>query len=53
MKIEIGDKNKIENSVIGNDNKILEKKENKIVKIIIEIIIGIIIAGIVFWLGWN
>lgn len=57
MKIEIGDKNTIKDSVIGNNNnnnnEQSKKKGNKLVKIIAEIIIGVIIAGIVFWLGWN
>lgn len=56
MKIEISDKNTIQDSVIGNNNinnKKSKEKENKLIKIIAEIIIGVIIAGIIFWLGWN
>ncbi len=51
MKIRIGNNNTIKKSNIGN-NKI-EAKENIITSIIIPIITGLIIAGIVFYLGWN
>lgn len=56
MKINIGNNNNIENSTIGNNNN-ASKKDNKALKIIIEIIIGIIIAlinaYIIYKLGWN
>lgn len=51
--MKIGNNNKIQKSVIGNNNKLNTKEENKVVLIIIEIIVGIIIAGVVFLLGWN
>ena len=42
MKIEIGNKNKIKNSVIGKDNKIeISKSSNKIV---IDILVGLFVA---------
>lgn len=53
MKIKIRDNNKIKNSNIGINNKINYESDNKIFAIIIEIIVGVIIAGIVFYLGWN
>jgi len=52
MKNNIGNNNKIKNSIIGNNNKI-ESKENIITGFIITIIGGIIIAGITFIFGWN
>ena len=55
MKIDIGDNNKIENSNIGKNNK--QQSNKKLVEIIISIIItivtGVIIAYIVYKLGWN
>lgn len=53
MKIKIGNNNTIKNSNIG-DNKI-EKEENNytIMTIFITIITGIIVAGIVYYLGWS
>lgn len=59
MKIKIGDKNEINNSIIGDNNELFDKnkKENKIIYIIIEllvgILVGVIVAGIVFLLRWN
>jgi len=52
MAIKIGNNSKIKKSIIGNNNKI-ENKDNLIVTIIITIITGIIVAGIVYYLGWN
>lgn len=47
MKIKIGNKNTLNNSNIGENNKIeLEKNNNKFVSIIIEITIGIIVTVI-------
>ncbi len=53
--IKIGNNNKINKSVIGNNNGITNEKENKFIlkNIIIPIIVGLIIAGIVFFLKWN
>lgn len=54
MKINIGNNNKIKKSIIGNDNNNNSKKDdNKLIKIIIEIAIGLAIAFIVYKLGWN
>lgn len=55
MSVNIGNKNIIKNSTVGNNNTILkeDKKINVLVHIIIPILVGIIIAGIVFYLGWN
>lgn len=54
MKINIGNNNKIKKSIIGNDNNNNSKKDdNKLFKIIIEIAIGLVIAFIVYKLGWN
>ena len=53
--IKIGNNNKINKSVIGNNNK-LNKSEDRsfiLTNIIIPIIVGLIIAGIVFLLKWN
>lgn len=52
MKINIGNNNKIKNSTIGNNNNNKEK-DNKIVKIIIEISIGLLIAFLAYKFGWN
>lgn len=53
--INIGNNNKINKSIIGNNNKIEAPKDNKFVlkNIIVPIIVGLIIAGIVFLLKWN
>ena len=53
MKIKIGNNNKIKNSNIGSNVTGDFKKENKFIHIIIEIFIGLVIAGIVFLLNWN
>ncbi len=53
MKLNIGNNNTIKKSIIGNKNNIPNKKENKFLTIIIEIVIGVIIAGIAFLLGWS
>ena len=52
MKINIGNNNKIKNSTIGNNNNNKEK-DNKIVKIIIEISIGLLVAFLAYKFGWN
>ena len=45
MKIEIRDNNKIDNSNIGKNNSIKKEDEkNNIVKLIVEIIVGIIVT---------
>lgn len=53
--INIGNNNKINKSIIGNNNKIESPKDNKFVlkNIIVPIIVGLVIAGIVFLLKWN
>lgn len=53
MRINIGNNNKIKNSIIGNNNNNSKEKDNKIVMIIIEIAIGLLVAFIVYKLGWN
>lgn len=52
MSIKIGNKNKVKNSIIGSNNSI-EKKNNLLIEILITIITGVIIAGIVYFIGWN
>ncbi len=53
--INIGNNNKIKEAVIGNNNNIEASKDQKFVlkNIIIPIVVGLVIAGIVYWLGWN
>lgn len=52
--INIGNNNNINNSTIGNNNNKNEKpKDNHWVSILISIITGLIVAGIVYFLGWN
>ena len=53
--INIGNNNKINKSIIGNNNKTESTNDNKFIlkNIIIQIIVGLIIAGIVFLLKWN
>ncbi len=53
--IKIGNNNKINKSIVGNNNKIkMNKDGNFIIKdILLPIIVGLIIAGIVFLLNWN
>ena len=53
--INIGNNNKINKSIIGNNNKTESPKDSKFVlkNIIIQIIVGLIIAGIVFLLKLN
>lgn len=55
MSIKISNKNKIKNSIIGDNNIIQteKKKINILVDIIIPILVGLVIAGIVFYIGWN
>ena len=54
MRINIGNDNKIKKSIIGNNNNNKDKeKSNIIIKIIIEIAIGLLIAFLVYKLGWN
>ena len=50
---KIGNKNKINQSIIGNNNKIQDNKQNIFFNAIITIITGIIVAGIIYYLGWN
>lgn len=56
MKINIGDNNKIKESIIGNGNK-KKAEENKFVKIILELIItvigGLIVGYCIYKFGWN
>lgn len=51
MSIKIGNKAKIKNSIVGNNNK-NEKNENILVTIIISILATIIAGGILYYLGW-
>ena len=53
--IKIGNNNKINKSIIGNNNEKREEKDKNFIltNIIIPIIVGLIIAGIVFLLEWN
>ena len=44
MKIEIGDKNKIKNSNIVNNNTINEDDKSK--KVVVDIIVGILVTVI-------
>lgn len=52
--ISIGNKNKIKKTIIGSNNKI-DKSEDKFIlkNIVIPILVGLIVAGIVFILKWN
>ncbi len=52
MSIKIGPKTKVKNSIVGNNNKV-ENKENILITIIITIFTGIIVGGIIYYLGWN
>lgn len=53
--IKIGNNNKINKSVIGNNNKVKKSDDKNFIltNIIIPIMVGLIIAGIVFLLKWN
>ena len=53
--IKIGNNNKINKSIIENNNGIKKEKDKSFIltNIIIPIIVGLIIAGIVFLLKWN
>lgn len=60
MGVNIGNNNKIKNSIIGNDNnKGLpnESPKSSIFKIAIEVIIGIVVGiavgFIIYKFGWN
>ena len=57
MEIKIGDNNKIRKSIIGNNNKKEETKENKFLTTIVELLIavsgGLIVGYFVFKFGWN
>lgn len=62
MKIDIGNNNNINNTSIGsnNNNNVTSdnnKKDHKVLKILIEIFIGIVVAlissYIIYKLGWN
>lgn len=50
---KIGNNNKIKNSIIGNNNSVPDKKDNHLITIIITITTGIIIGGVLYFLGWN
>ena len=56
MGINIGNNNKIKNSVIGNSNKI-EQEKNSIGKILISLLItiiaGLIVGYCIYKFGWN
>lgn len=52
MSIKIEPKTKVKNSIVGNNNKV-ENKENILITIIITIFTGIIVGGIIYYLGWN
>lgn len=52
MSIKIGTKTKVKKSIVGNNNKV-ENKENILITIIITIFTGIIVGGIIYYLGWN
>ena len=52
MSIKIGPKTKVKNSIVGNNNKV-ENKENILITINITIFTGIIVGGIIYYLGWN
>ena len=57
MEIDIGENNKIENSNVGQGNSYNNSKQHEFWKIIIEILVGIIVAVvggyILFRLNWN
>ena len=57
MKIQTGENNKIENSNVGQGNSYNNSKQHEFWKIIIEILVGIIVAVvggyILFRLNWN
>ncbi len=57
MKINIGENNKIENSNVGQGNSCNNTKQPGFWKIIVEILVGIIVAVvggyILFRLNWN
>ena len=54
MKINIENNNKINKSIIGSNNNNKDKEKNNIIiKIIIEIAIGLLIAFLVYKFGWN
>lgn len=56
MGINIGDNNKINKSVIGNNND-KEQKESKLLKIVLELLIGttvgLIVGFCIYKFGWN
>lgn len=52
MSVKIGSKTKVKKSIVGNNNKV-ENKENILITIIITIFTGIIVGGIIYYLGWN
>ena len=57
MKINIGDNNKIENSNIGQNNICNNSEKNSVWNVVIEFIVGIIVAlfsgYVLFRLNWN
>lgn len=50
--IKVGNKNKINKSIIGNHNN-SSKGNNVLIEIIIGVVVGVIVAAIVYYLGWN
>ena len=55
MKINIEDNNNINDSIIGNNNQKKEKDESKkrFIEVLVEIVIGLIVAFLVYKFGWN
>ena len=57
MEIKIGDNNKINKSIIGNNNHEKEEKEINLSKTILELLIGIatglVVGFCIYRFGWN
>lgn len=60
MKINIGNNNEIKNSTIGYKNNNVEENpenDNNVTKIIMDVIVaiigGLIVAFLIYKLGWN
>ena len=55
MKINIGDNNKINSSIVGSNNNSEKEKNflNSVLKIIAEIIVGLIVGFCIYKFGWN
>lgn len=49
---KIGNNNKINNSVIGDNNKV-ESKQSYLVEIIVAVLAGLIVAGLTYYFGWK